>query len=65
MTRARPWTPKRLKLLRKRLKLTQKELGERLGVHVVTVTRWETNVTVPSGLAAEKLNQLYAESRKS
>ena len=65
MSRARPWTPKRLKLLRKRLKLTQKQLGEKVGVHVVTVTRWETGANVPSGLAAEKLNQLYAESRKS
>ena len=65
MSRSQPWTPKRLKLLRKRLKLTQKQLGEKIGVHVVTVTRWETGTNVPSGLAAEKLNQLYAESRKS
>jgi type I restriction enzyme M protein len=60
-----PWTPKRLKALRRRLKLTQKELGEKIGVHVVTVTRWETGAFEPSGLAVEKLDQLYAEARAS
>lgn len=65
MSRSMPWTPKRLKALRRRLKLTQKELGEKIGVHVVTVTRWETGAFEPSGLAVEKLDQLYAEARAS
>lgn len=37
-----------LKTLRARLGLTQKELGELLGVHVMTVSKWERGVSAPS-----------------
>jgi DNA-binding transcriptional regulator YiaG len=52
------WAPERIKTLRKKLDLTQKELAERLGVHVITVTRWETGAFEPSGLAAKELERL-------
>lgn len=56
------WTPSDIKLLRKRLDLTQKEFGDKLGVHSVTVTRWERGSFEPSALAYEKLNRLLKES---
>jgi len=37
-----------LKTLRQRLNLSQRELGEILGVHVMTVSRWERGVLDPS-----------------
>jgi molybdopterin-binding protein len=39
---------KSLKLLRERLNLSQKDLGELLGVHVMTVSKWERGVLEPS-----------------
>jgi molybdopterin-binding protein len=39
---------KSLKPLRVRLNLSQKELGELLGVHVMTVSKWERGVLDPS-----------------
>src|SRR4051794_15533499 len=39
---------KSLKNLRVRLNLSQKELGELLGVHVMTVSKWERGVLEPN-----------------
>jgi len=39
---------KSLKPLRLRLNLSQKQLGELLGVHVMTVSKWERGVLAPS-----------------
>jgi molybdopterin-binding protein len=39
---------KSLKSLRARLNLSQKELGELLGVHVMTVSKWERGVLEPN-----------------
>src|SRR5262245_5127610 len=39
---------KSLKPLRLRLNLSQKQLGELLGVHVMTVSKWERGVLQPS-----------------
>jgi DNA-binding transcriptional regulator YiaG len=52
------WAPARIKRLRKKLDLTQKQLAAKLGVHVITVTRWETGAFEPSGLAAKELERL-------
>lgn len=57
----REWTPDEIKALRKRLKLTQKQFAAEVGVHVVTVIRWEKGGFNPSGLALEKLQQLAAQ----
>jgi molybdopterin-binding protein len=39
---------KQLKSLRLRLNLSQRQLGELLGVHVMTVSKWERGVLEPS-----------------
>jgi molybdopterin-binding protein len=39
---------KSLKPLRVRLNLSQKQLGELLGVHVMTVSKWERGILEPS-----------------
>ena len=51
------WTPEKLKELRKRLGKTQKEFGEMLGVHVVTVIRWESGSFNPSKMAIKTLER--------
>ncbi|GAC1352397.1 MAG: hypothetical protein NVS3B20_11310 [Polyangiales bacterium] len=37
-----------IRFLRKRMDMSQAELGNRLGVHRVTVARWETDEPIPS-----------------
>lgn len=54
------WSPDRIKKLRKKLAFTQKQLAQKLGVHVITVTRWETGSSEPSALAKALLGQLEA-----
>lgn len=58
--RNKTWSPDRIKALRAKLSVTQKELGEKLSVHVITVTRWETGACEPSSLAGKMLDQLEA-----
>lgn len=45
--------------LRKERKLTQAELGEKLGVTNKTVSRWETGSYMPPVEALEELSRLY------
>lgn len=45
--------------LRKEQKLTQAELGEKLGVTNKTVSRWETGTYVPPVEILEELSRLY------
>jgi putative transcriptional regulator len=52
------WESKDVKELRKRLGMTQKQFAEAIGVHVVTIIRWEKGSFNPSGLALEKIEQL-------
>ena len=52
------WESENVKELRKRLGMTQKQFAEAIGVHVVTIIRWEKGSFAPSGLALEKINQL-------
>ena len=46
--------------LRRRLGLTQSQFAERLGVHLVTVKKWETGAQRIGPLAA-RLLQLFAQ----
>ena len=49
---------KDIKALRKKLKLTQKGLAEKVGVDQVTVNRWENEAARPSQLAIRQLERL-------
>ena len=44
--------------LRRKLKLTQQELAKKLGVDVITVSRWEREEARPSRLAQRELARL-------
>jgi DNA-binding transcriptional regulator YiaG len=46
---------------RKALGLTQTELAEAVGVHPITVNRWEVGKATPSGLALRVLSQTLDE----
>ena len=43
-----PFDSNQIKAFRKKLKITQAELGEQLGVPQSTVGRWEAGLTVPN-----------------
>lgn len=53
-----------LRQLREKLCLTQEGLGRRLGVHRVTVVRWETGARIIPDQAAAALKLLADESRQ-
>jgi len=57
-------TPGELRRIRKRMKLTQAELAEEIGVARNTVTRWEIDLNpIPEPMA--KLIRLIAAQRKA
>jgi len=58
----RPPTPGYIVALREALGLTQKELGERIGVDKMTVSRWERGALRPS---AESLTAMEELRRKA
>ncbi|KKK94344.1 hypothetical protein LCGC14_2683820 [marine sediment metagenome] len=47
-----------IKKFRKKLKLTQKEIAEKLGVTSQTVANWEQGLARPSKLALRNIEQL-------
>lgn len=55
------WNSDRVKELRLRSGMTQKQFAQAVGVHVVTIIRWEKGAFNPSDLALEKLKQLDAQ----
>ena len=52
-----------IKELRKKLKMTQQQLADKLGVHRVTVAEWETNHKRPSNLAERQLERLVKNAK--
>lgn len=52
------FTAKEIKELRKRLKLTQQGLADKLGVARETVAHWEVSKKKPSNLARRQLARL-------
>lgn len=52
------FTAQEIKELRKKHGMTQQELADKLGVHQVTVARWETARKRPSQLARRELARL-------
>jgi DNA-binding XRE family transcriptional regulator len=53
-----PWTPKRLKALRARLKLTQGEAAAKIGVAMRTWINWENEHRTPTSTAAVLIDLL-------
>ena len=49
----------KIKLLREKMFVSQKELAEVLGVSFVSVNRWETGKFNPTIKAKKKLNELF------
>jgi transcriptional regulator with XRE-family HTH domain len=54
------WNGARIRALRAKLGLTQKDLAERIEVHSVTISRWESDLNEPHGLAIKQLEQREA-----
>jgi len=52
----------KIKLLRERMFVSQKELAEILGVSFVSVNRWETGKFNPTIKAKKKLNELFIKN---
>lgn len=50
--------PEEVKSLREELGLTQEKFAKRIGVHKITVSRWERGEMVPRGLALKALERL-------
>lgn len=42
-----PWLPERIRLRRRRAKLSQAELARRIGVAQASVSNWESGATTP------------------
>ena len=55
-------TGKDIKELRKKYKLTQQQLADKLGVHQVTVAEWEAGRKKPSNLAKRQLARLEGKN---
>ncbi|MEW6250590.1 MAG: helix-turn-helix domain-containing protein [Planctomycetota bacterium] len=54
----RPPTPGHITALREALGLTQEDFGRRLGVHKLSVSRWERGVARPGRAALQRLETL-------
>ena len=52
----------KIKLLREKMFISQKELAELLGVSFVSVNRWETGKFNPTIKAKKKLNELFIKN---
>lgn len=51
-----------IKALRTRLRLTQEQMANRLGVRFATLNRWENGHASPSPLAARELERLARDA---
>ena len=56
--------PEELKRLRERLALTQQELAKEIGVHPMTVSKWETGASGIPGPVARLVERMDAERRE-
>jgi len=54
-------SPKQIVAIRKALDMTQQELADRIAAHQVSVARWETGQSVPTGAYLKALNELAAK----
>jgi DNA-binding transcriptional regulator YiaG len=51
--------------LRKQLGLSQQIFATKLGVGIITVSRWERGICKPSNMAEEKLKTMRKETKES
>ena len=51
-------TPEEIKSLRQSLDLSQEKFAQKIGVHKITVSRWECGKITPRGLAQKALERL-------
>jgi len=58
-------SPALIATLRRALGLTQEQLGEHLGVHKLTVSRWECGTLHPSAEAVDRLRAVADTARRS
>lgn len=58
-----PMTPKKVKAIRDALKLTQQQLADMIAATQVTVARWETGVSRPTGAYLKALNELQEKAK--
>lgn len=56
-------TPERIRFLRKRLVLSQEQLGKLLNVHQTLVSHWEQGVRTPDQYQQEQLKHLYRSAQ--
>jgi len=57
-------TPKELKRIRKRLELTQRRFAGLVGVHLVTVKKWEASMRRIPNTTAKLIRLLAARQRR-
>ncbi|MGN6244515.1 MAG: helix-turn-helix transcriptional regulator [Motilibacteraceae bacterium] len=58
-------SPKVAAMIRQAAGVSQARLGSEVGVHRVTVARWETGVSRPRGEAAQRYAAVLAELRRA
>ncbi len=58
-------SPALIATLRRALGLTQEQLGKRLGVHKLTVSRWECGTLHPSAATVDRLRALADAAKRS
>lgn len=56
-------TADEIKTLRKKMDLTQSEFANKVGVHKITVSRWERGEVGPSGLALKVLGRMAKRTK--
>jgi DNA-binding transcriptional regulator YiaG len=57
-------SPKQVVAIRKTLGITQQELADRIAAHQVSVARWKTGQSVPTGAYLKALNELAAKLKR-
>ena len=58
------YQPEKLKAQRKELKLTQKEIAERLGISFQAYSAWERGVKEPSKEKVKQLEEIFKSTKR-
>ena len=57
-------TPERIRFLRKRLGLSQAQLGQMMNVHQTLISHWEQGLRFPDDYQTEQLRHLYRSAQR-